>query len=78
MVELRGGEQLLLGEVFVGGGRIQLRFQLAVQGFFQRRGLGISKIHHQRAPSFPVKLMRGSTSAIIKSPNKSPSTDTAA
>ncbi len=76
MVELRRGEQLILGQVGVGRGGVQLLLQVLFQRRFQFGGFHTAE-GHQRAPSFPVKLIRGSTSAMSRSPNKSPSTDTA-
>ena len=77
MVEVGGGKEFLLRQVRISGGGVGLFFQVFVQRRFQLRGFHAAECH-QRAPSFAVKLIRGSTRAMSRSPKSRPSTDTEA
>ena len=69
LVEGSKGEKLLIAQVAL---------ELLVQAGFQRVYLRMLQNGHQRSPPFLVRLIRGSNSAIIRSPSKRPMMPTVA
>ena len=72
-VEVREGEQLLVGHGFGIQFRAKLLGELIAQGVGGLAAQSMeSKTFHQREPSFLAKLMRGSTMPMRISPNRRP------